>query len=368
LKILIAPDKFKGSLTAAQVCVILSSELARLAPEVLIESVPLADGGEGVGDLLTQQSKGKKIDAEVFDPLMRSIVSSYGISEDKKTAFIEMAKASGLQLLAPDERNCAVTSSYGTGRLIAAALDLQVDHIVLGIGGSATNDAGLGMAEALGFELLDKQGKKLKGTGAHLIELEKINRGNKHPRLAHTRFTVLCDVDNPLHGSNGAAHVFARQKGATEEEVKMLDRGLQNFERIAKKMKYNFGFKGAGAAGGLGAGSKLFLNAKIRNGIEFVINFCGLEEKIKNSDLIISGEGRIDQQTLSGKVLHGVAALAKKYDKKLIAVCGQCELTQQQLSSIGIAKAIPIQVGGISEIEAIQNAGALLKQRAAQIL
>ncbi|MEQ9591654.1 MAG: glycerate kinase [Cyclobacteriaceae bacterium] len=368
MKILIAPDKFKGSLTAAQVCDILSSELARLAPDMLIESVPLADGGEGIGDLLTKQSYGRQIDAEVFDPLMRPIVSRFGISKDRKTAFIEMAKASGLQLLDADERDCTVTTTYGTGQLIARALDLHVNHIVLGIGGSATNDAGLGMAEALGFDLLDKEGNNLKGIGANLINLEKISTKNRHPRITSTRFTVLCDVDNPLHGPNGAAYVFAKQKGATVKDVEMLDQGLQNFERVARAMNFNLDFKSAGAAGGLGAGAKLFLNAKIRRGIEFVIDFCRLEDKIKNADLIISGEGRIDTQTLSGKVLHGVATLAKKHDKKLVAVCGQCALTQSQLSSIGIAKVISIRTKGISEIEAIDNAGALLKQRAFQIL
>jgi len=367
VKIVIAPDKFKGSLTANEFCDIVQAELLNQSPELEIISIPLADGGEGTCDLLIQLSDGSRVEIDVLDPLQRKIRSSYGISGDGNTAFIEMAKASGLQLLKPAERNCTITSTYGTGQLIKAALDEGVTEIVIGIGGSATNDAGLGMAKALGYQLFSHAGDELEGMGTDLTRLSHIDSSKAHPKIRQTKFITLCDVNNPLYGPEGAAFVFAQQKGANDDEIKMLDKGLQNFATIACKMNCGIDFPGAGAAGGLGAGTKLFLNASIQTGIDFLITNTHLEEKIKEADVVITGEGKLDMQTLSGKVVSGVAALARKYNKKLIAIAGSCELTRNQIIQMGISQVITLRDDTTSESEAVRMATTQLRAKAALI-
>lgn len=329
--------------------------------------VPLADGGEGTYQLLTQLSNGKTIQVDVLDPLQRKIKASYSISDDGQTAFIEMALASGLQLLKPEERSCIHTSTYGTGQLIQRALDAGVKKIVMGIGGSATNDAGMGMANALGYRLFSHSGDELEGVGADLTRLSVIDFSQAHPQIRHTKFITLCDVNNPLYGPKGAAYVFAKQKGASDEEIEILDKGLQNFAAIARKMNCDIGFPGAGAAGGLGAGTKLFLNASIQTGIDFLITNTHLEEKIKEADVVITGEGKLDMQTLSGKVVSGVAALARQYNKKLIAIAGSCELTGDQITQMGISQVITLVDDTTSESEAVRMATAQLRAKAALI-
>lgn len=363
MNILIAPDKFKESLTATEVCSIIQPTLININPDLNIDTVALADGGEGTCMILTEYNRGSLKTAQVFDPLMRTINSNYGISRDGRTAFIEMALASGLQLLNPEERNCTLTTSYGTGQLIVDAIDNGMTEIVLGIGGSATNDAGTGMAQALGYKFLSQEGHELDGIGANLIQIKSIDSSQVHSKLKGTKFTVLCDVENPLYGPNGAAYVFAKQKGATEKSTVMLDAGLQQFDILAQSMDCNLNFAGAGAAGGLGAGAKLFLNAHIRSGIEFVIEYTQLEEKIKHADLIITGEGKVDTQTMSGKVVRGVCEIAKHYDKKIIVVCGACELNDLQLNELGVAQTIALTGGGITSSEAIKNASKLLSEK-----
>lgn len=367
MKIVIAPDKFKGSLTANEFCDIVQAELLNQSPELEIISIPLADGGEGTCDLLIQLSDGSRVEIDVLDPLQRKIRSSYGISGDGNTAFIEMAKASGLQLLKPAERNCTITSTYGTGQLIKAALDEGVTEIVIGIGGSATNDAGLGMAKALGYQLFSHAGDELEGMGTDLTRLSHIDSSKAHPKIRQTKFITLCDVNNPLYGPEGAAFVFAQQKGANDDEIKMLDKGLQNFATIANSMNCSTDFPGAGAAGGLGAGSKLFLNASIQPGIDFLMNYVRLEEKINKADVVITGEGKLDHQTLSGKVVDGVAALARKHQKKLIVITGSSELSKKQTDQMGITQVITLKDHNTSESEAIDKAHDLLRNKVAQI-
>ena len=367
MKIVIAPDKFKGSLTASEVCDIVQSELLSRSREFDIITLPLADGGEGTCELLTELSNGRIIEVDVLDPLHRKIKSSYGISGDGHTAFIEMAKASGLQLLKPIERNCTVTSTYGTGQLIRSALEKNVTEIVMGIGGSATNDAGLGMAKALGFQLYSRTGEELKGIGADLTSLNDVDFSQAHEQIRHTKFITLCDVKNPLYGPNGASFVFAKQKGASDKEIKMLDTGLQNFAAIASQLNCDVNFPGAGAAGGLGAGSKLFLNTHIQSGTDFLINFTRLEEKIKEADVVITGEGKLDIQTLSGKVVDGVATLARRHNKKLIIIAGSCELNKKQIDQMGITQLITLKDHNTSEVEAIEMAKDHLKIKAALI-
>ena len=367
MKIVIAPDKFKGSLTALEVCDIIKASLINKNPKLIIDTVPLADGGEGTCELLTNLSEGRMVTIEVQDPLRRKINSTYGISGDGKVAFIEMALASGLQLLKPAERNCLVTSTFGTGQFIKHAIDHGIREIVLGIGGSTTNDAGMGMAQALGFRFISKSGKTLEGIGKNLIEIAEIDNSNVHPNLKNTEFTILSDVENSLYGSNGAAFVFAKQKGASEDDINLLDEGLRNFAQVAQQMSCDVMFPGSGAAGGLGAGAKLFLNAQIRSGIDFINEFTQLKEKIEHADLVITGEGKVDSQTLSGKVVKGVATIAHQYQKKLILICGICELSKQQLEQLGIAQLISLHDTETSVSKAMKNAKTILYEKARRI-
>jgi len=363
VKVLIASDKFKGSLTANEVCKIIGKEIQAAHLNAQIISIPLADGGEGTCELLTHHGHGNFVTTQVMDPLMRPIVASYGISQDHKTAFVEMAKASGLMLLKPEERNCMITSTFGTGQLILDAVERGVETIVLGLGGSATNDAGMGMARALGIILKDKHGVELKGTGEELARLAHMEFQNVNPRIIKTKFIVLTDVTNPLYGETGAAKVFARQKGASEKDIEILDEGLRNFSRLATAMNCPVDFPGAGAAGGLGAGSKLFLGASVQPSMEFISMYTKLEEKISHADLIITGEGKLDKQTLDGKVVSYVAARSQFYHKPVVAVTGSCELDQDQLEKLGISEVISLINHNTSLGEALDNAGEMLSQR-----
>ena len=364
MTIVIAPDKFKGSLSADQVCKAISEGLHTLSSSWQLISIPLADGGEGTSELLTTFSNGTYVKVKVKDPLFREIESGYGISEDGKMAFIEMAKASGLQLLKPHERNPLHTSTFGTGQLIADAMERGAIHIVLGIGGSATNDAGIGMAAALGFSFLSANNEKLKPVGESLIHIHSIHSAHAHPLLDKVKFTLLCDVNNPLYGKHGASFVFGAQKGANDSIMKILEDGLRHFEKMAEVVfKTQVNFPGAGAAGGLGAGAKVFLKAEIRGGFKFISRFTKLEDKIKLADVVITGEGKMDNQTLSGKVVSGVAKLAVLYQKTCIAFTGKCELSQAQWYALGIQKVISLVNEQTPEPEAIKDAYAILKQR-----
>ncbi len=367
--ILIAPDKFKGSLTAPQVCKAITEGLRHINSALNIVSVPLADGGEGTGDLLTELSGGATIKANVLDPLFRVIESEYGISGDGSTAFIEMAKASGLQLLKQQERNPMITSSFGTGQLIGHALDRKVSKIVLGVGGSATNDAGMGMAEALGFRFLSSKKEKLKPVGRNLIQVEEMMEAHIHPRLRDCEFTVIHDVQNPLYGKRGAAFGFAAQKGASPADIELLDRGLGHFaEVVFKQFNTDINFPGAGAGGGIVAASKLIFSALVTPGIDFIIRFSNLEHQIQSASLIITGEGKIDEQTMSGKVVKGVAALSSKHEKPCIAFTGKCDLNDSEIKELGLQEIITLVDTRTNEQQAIQQAYSLLKQRAVQYL
>ncbi len=364
MTILIAPDKFKGSLTAQQVCQAIEEGLLSINPSLKIVSIPLADGGEGTSDLLTDFSGGSTVRVTVADPLFREIESAYGISKDGKTAFIEMAKASGLQLLNTEERNPLNTTTFGTGQLIKHALERGAKHIILGIGGSATNDAGIGMAAALGFSFLSATRDKLNPVGKNLALLASIDTDHIHPLLSKAKFTVLCDVQNQLYGVEGAAYIFGPQKGASQEDVKILDRGLLQFKKIAEAT-FNKGvdFPGAGAAGGLGAGAKVFLNATMSSGFDFIARFTQLEDMIQKADLVLTGEGKIDHQTLSGKVVKGVADLAAQHQKPCIAFAGRCDLPANKIKELNLLEIISISNEETNEQEAMTQAFSLLKER-----
>ena len=364
MKILIAPDKFKGSLDAIKVCLAIEEGLRESGKSFESRSVPMADGGEGTCDMLTRFSQGKKIKVPVLDPFFRPIEGEIGISGDGRTAFVEMATASGLQLLKREERNALLGTTYGTGQLIAAALNYGVSSIIMGIGGSGTNDAGIGMGEALGAKYFDAAGLQLKPIGQNLKSIHSIDVGNLHPRIKEVSFTAICDVSNPFYGVEGAAHVFGPQKGATPDVVRFLDEGLRNFaEVVTKQLGLDINFPGAGAGGGLGGGAKIFFNIQFQSGIKFLMDFIGLEKLVEQSDLIISGEGKMDEQTLSGKVIKGLADLSLKHRKPLVVIVGRNELTAEKIQLLGIRKVIALMNGKTSENEAFTSTYALVKRR-----
>lgn len=364
MTILIAPDKFKGSLSAKGVCEAVRSGLLKLDPSLSIISVPLADGGEGTSELLTLNSKGSVIDCSVSDPMFRKVNASYGISGDGTTAFIEMASASGLHLLTKEERNPLHTTTYGTGELIADAIARGVDKIILAIGGSATNDAGIGMAAALGMKFIDKEGNELPPTGANLIQIHSIDDTYFLIKQRKLEVVVLCDVDNELYGPHGAAFVYGPQKGADDETVKVLDQGLKHFASVVEKeLKLNVHFPGAGAAGGLGAGAKVFLNATFTRGIDFILGALNLEDQIKLVDLVITGEGKMDDQTLSGKVVMGITELAHKYHKPILAIVGKNELSDEKIRLMGLKKVIQLVDEETSSSEAMRDTSKLITKR-----
>jgi glycerate kinase len=362
--ILIAPDKFKGSLDAHQVCQAIEDSLKESGVKHQSYVVPMADGGEGTCDMLTAFSGGKKIKVRVLDPFFREIDGEFGISGDGKTAFVEMATASGLQLLKKEERNALLGTTFGTGQLISAALDQGVSSIIMGVGGSGTNDGGIGMGEALGAKFLGASGEKLKPIGKNLIYISRIDLTAVDPRLKKTSFTAICDVNNPFHGPSGAAFVFAPQKGADPATVEYLDNGLKNLAAVVQRQYgLDLNFPGAGAGGGLGGGAKIFFNITFQPGIDFIIQFIQLDRLVKQSDVIFTGEGKMDEQTLSGKVVKGVAGLAKKHQKPLFVIVGKNELDLPKTSFLGVKKVAALMDEKTSESEAMRDAYSLIKRR-----
>jgi glycerate 2-kinase len=351
MKILLAPDKFKGTLSADKVCQALTEGIALQDPSIEVVSVPMADGGEGTSRILTSMVKGEIIKAEVSDPLGRRITTEFGLSQDGKDAFIEMASASGLSLLKLSERNPAYTSSVGTGELIMSALSKKPQRIVMGIGGSATNDAGIGMANALGVKFYGRKGELVfHPKGKDLCNIEDIDMSGILPAVRDTEFLVLSDVVNPLVGDNGATNVFGAQKGADTETITALEAGMTKFAHLMeKKFRKAVNFPGAGAAGGMGAGAAFFLNARIISGAEFIIQFADADRLVSESDLVISGEGKADKQTLSGKLVAGIAMLCKKHRKRFWVVAGKIDLSVRDREYLGIETALGLVDSGIPE-------------------
>ncbi|MCT4643659.1 MAG: glycerate kinase [Carboxylicivirga sp.] len=329
-KIVIAPDKFKGSLTGIEFCEIVERGIRKHLDHVNIISCPLADGGDGTIEALRYFLDGSLVELKLNDPLFRSIEASYLLSADRHTAFIEMSAASGIRLLKKEELNPLLTSTYGTGEMIKDAMEKGAQHILLGIGGSATNDGGLGMAKALGYRFYDANNNELSGIGNDLNQLSHIDTSLVHPLLNQVSFEVACDVDNPLYGPQGAAFVYAPQKGADKNMVKRLDNGLINYHQvIERQMGINLqNIVGSGAAGGLGAGSIAFLGARLKSGIELIKAAANFDDKIKGVDWVITGEGKLDQQTFSGKVIKGI--IDSLSSQKLAVFCGLSELKAQE--------------------------------------
>jgi len=323
MKIVIASDKYKGSLSALEVCTIIEKAIKELDPKIEIEISPMADGGEGTVGTLVESLDGKIIKADVTGPLGEKVQAELGMLSDG-TAIIEMASASGYVLVPPDKRDPMETTTFGTGELMKRALDMGSKKIIVGIGGSATNDGGMGMAQALGYEFIGQKDEILGFGGKQLQKLKRINTDNVHSGLSSAAIEVACDVDNPLFGKRGAAYIYGPQKGADPEMVKELDRGLENFaDIVARDMGKEISeLPGAGAAGGLGAGLAAFTGASLRPGTDIVIEVTGLDKKIKDADLVITGEGAMDEQTFYGKSPFGAASLASKYNVPAISING----------------------------------------------
>jgi glycerate kinase len=323
MKIVVASDKYKGSLSALEVCTTIANTIRKLDPSVEVITSPMADGGEGTVKTLVESLEGKIVELEVTGPLGDKVIAGLGLL-DNGTAVIEMASASGYVLVPADKRNPMLATTYGTGELIKKALELGSRKVIVGIGGSATNDGGMGMAQALGYEFLGKDDGVLGFGGKQLGMLARIKKEAVIPLLQEAVIEVASDVDNPLYGKRGAAHVYGPQKGASPEMVEELDRGLKNFAEVVLKDlgKDVARIPGAGAAGGLGAGLVAFTDAVLRPGTEIVTEVTGLEEKIKGADLVITGEGAMDEQTYYGKSPMGVARLASKYDIPAITING----------------------------------------------
>lgn len=351
LNILIVPDKFKGSLGAVEVAQALSKGISKKYPHYEVIQQPMADGGDGSIDLLAQLGELTSHQVEVHDPLFRLMEAIYYSQEG--VAFIEMAKASGITLLTKQERNCLQTTTLGTGEMIRDAIRKGFKKIRLFIGGSATNDAALGIAQALGYQFLDEQSHALNPIGANLEKVRSFHRSNVEIDLQNIDFQVVCDVTNPFFGENGAGYVYAPQKGANPQEVAVLDQGLRNVHQLFLKegLPDVQAIPGAGAAGGVGGGMVAFFGASLTAGIQLFIELFDLEAKVKQADVVITGEGQLDEQSLQGKVVGGIGRLCEKYQKPLVVVCGQNKLSVEitQTSQIGQIKSIMDYATSIEE-------------------
>ncbi|WP_242084077.1 glycerate kinase [Aestuariivivens sediminis] len=368
MRFVLAPDKFKGSITGLQFCEAVEDGIRTVISDVDVIKLPLADGGDGTIEVVNYYLKGEPIQVQVNNPFFQPVTASYLYAEKTNTAFIEMAEASGLKILKPDEFDCKNATSLGTGELIRDAMERGANKILLGIGGSATNDCGMGMAMALGYRFLDKSNNELKPIGANLFLVNKVDSSHVDSKLHTINFKIACDVTNPLYGEYGAAKVYAKQKGATLDEVKMLDHGLQQFSRVLKR-QFNVdvqSIEGAGAAGGMGVASKVFLNGTLQSGIELIKDLACFDESIKDADWIITGEGKLDLQTLSGKTIQGVRTSANSKQIKLAAFCGVVELNRMATKHLGIHYTDAVMNYAKNLDDAMENTYYYIKQMASE--
>ncbi|WP_318447834.1 glycerate kinase [Photobacterium leiognathi] len=358
MKIIIAPDSYKESLTAMEVATAIENGFRQVIPNAEYIKLPMADGGEGTVQSLVDASNGTIIEHSVAGPLGEQVNGFFGLMGDGKTAIIEMAAASGLHLVSLELRNPMLTTSFGTGELILAALDKGVEHIIVGIGGSATNDGGIGIAQALGVRFLDKNNKQISYGGGVLDRLHHIDISNIDPRLVSVKLEVACDVDNPLCGEKGASQVFGPQKGATPEMVTQLDNNLAHYAEIIKRDLGNDvkDMAGAGAAGGMGAALLGIFNAQLRPGIEIVMDAVNLADVLQDADLVITGEGRIDSQTIHGKTPIGVARTAKRFNKPVIGIAGSLSYDCNVVHEHGIDAVFSVVPRSVSLVEALAEA------------
>ncbi|WP_223587968.1 glycerate kinase family protein [Neobacillus bataviensis] len=354
MKFVLAPDSFKESMTAKKAALAMEKGIKKVFPDSNCEIVPMADGGEGTVESLVSMTNGELVKTEVLGPLGKPVMAVYGLLGERQTAVIEMASASGLELIKPEERNPLLTTTYGTGQLIKHALDKGLSRFLIGIGGSATNDGGLGMLQALGVSFKDQNGEELSFGGGALNQLHTIDVSGMDERLKTVKIDVACDVTNPLIGDNGASAIFGPQKGSTPEVVQILDQNLAHFADIIKQQmgKDIALVNGAGAAGGLGAGLMAFLNAQLKKGIDLVIEYTALEARIKGADYVFTGEGSIDGQTLFGKTPYGVASIARKHSVPVIAFAGRIGSGVEPLYDSGFTAI----VGILNEVSTLKDA------------
>jgi glycerate kinase len=369
MRVMIAPDKFKGCLSSGEVAEAVARGLAEGWPEVDTLQCPLADGGEGTMELLVAATGGKTIDCDVTGPLGESRRVLLGILGDSETAVVEMAAASGLELIPPDKRDPCSTTTAGTGDLIRHALDLGLRRIIVGIGGSGTNDGGTGMASALGVRFLDADGSELSRGGGQLEKLESIDTSGLDPRIRETEIIVASDVTNPLLGDDGACRVYSPQKGAGAEDVERLERCLCCLsDTVCAQLTAGLQDQpGAGAAGGLGFGLMAFLGAEVRPGIEVVMEAVRFEDKLAGCGLVITGEGRLDSQTAFGKTVSGLAKTARHHGIPVLALGGEVTEDAGALHDIGVSALLSISHGPMSLEESMRSAATLLERTAKEI-
>ncbi|MBD3864287.1 glycerate kinase [Olleya marilimosa] len=363
MKIVIAPDKFKNSLTSLEFCNIVEKQLKKELPYANIVKLPLADGGDGTIDIVKHYLNGETIKTKVCNPLFSTIEASYIYAPKYETAFIEMAEASGLKLLKPEQLDCKITSTFGTGQLILDALNKGAKKIILGIGGSATNDCGIGMATALGYRFLDKKGKTVNPIGQNLSSIKSIDISQVNPKIFTTDFKIACDVTNPLFGKKGAAYVYAPQKGANHQDILLLNKGLKDFSKLISQV-FNIDpqtIPGSGAAGGMGIASKIFLNGTLESGNKLIKQLSNFDNQIINADWIITGEGKLDNQTLSGKTIQGVLDTSTKNNINVAVFCGTIDINEKELKNMGITYASQIISEAKNLDDAMQNTETYLK-------
>ncbi|MDF0707824.1 glycerate kinase [Flagellimonas okinawensis] len=356
MKFILAPDKYKGSLTGREFCETVARGIKKVFPFAEIVNRPLADGGDGTIDVVADYLNASSVSVKVKDPLFREITVEYLFSKEKKTAFIEMSEASGYKLLEKSEMNCMDTTTLGTGEMIVDAIERGAKSIVLGIGGSATNDGGMGMAKALGYSFLDAEGNELEPIGKNLGKVKDIKKDKVNPKLSDAKIQVACDVNNPFYGENGAAKIYGAQKGASTEEITFLDKGLECFAGVLKStFKINVQqIAGAGAAGGLGGGAVVFLNAELASGVDLVMEIANFDKVLVGADWVITGEGQLDGQTFSGKTINGVVQSAKKHQVPIAAFCGSIDVTIDEMEKMGLDYAVSIlnQIGNLDDAKA----------------
>jgi len=362
MKIVIAPQDFKGSLSAREVADAMARGVRHVLTDVNLALVSMADGGEGTVDALVSATDGRFITTEVTGPLGEKVFATWGLLGNRTTAVIEMAAASGLTLVPPDKLNPLVTTTFGTGELIRAALDTGCRHLIIGVGGSATNDGGAGMAQALRVRLLDGRENELPWGGAALSQLKRIDISGLDGRLTECKAIVACDVTNLLCGRQGASYIYGPQKGANRDMCRQLDRALAHYASIIKR---DLGIDvtdipGGGAAGGLGAGLVAFLKAEMKPGIDVVSEAVGLSEHLKGASLVFTGEGRLDAQTKFGKTVAGVAARAKAANVPVVVIAGEVTVNDEELNRYGIDAALSITSDPISLEESFANASKLI--------
>lgn len=357
MKIIVGMDSFKGSLSSVEANQAVENGIKRVFPDAVVSSFAMADGGEGTAETLVDGMNGSLVETSVTGPLGSPVQSSYGLIKDEQLAIIEVASACGLTLLAKDELNPLVTTTYGAGELINHAFKNGARKFIIGLGGSATNDGGVGMLQAMGYEFLDADGNEVAFGGGSLSSIHSINQTSKSRKFKDCEFRVACDVSNILYGEQGASYVFGPQKGADSDMLKVLDAGLKHYaEFTAKEMDIDINnIEGGGAAGGLGAAFHGYLNGQLESGVELIMDVLGVEDELKNADLVITGEGRIDAQTSMGKVPAGMAGLAGKYSIPIIAVGGSLTDDAYELNDHGIAALFSIQTEPVSIEEAMDS-------------